>query len=362
MTCICGSDGKPVSDGPFYLANYTPGQGTTLKANPYWSGTKPGVAEVDFKFITDPVTEVEAMRTGEVDAIAPAFSQELLPLKNTPGIVFDQVPAYVLDHLEFREGKGASNELLRAPWMREAIALGINRQAIINAVFGRLAGAMRPQNNLIFSSTQKDYRPDFARWNYNPTKALAILKAHCAGEVVRRRPVPRTRRSGSASACRRPSTGAGRSATTRGRRPSSSSRPSYSRSASRSWTRPAAGNTVFDQIAAGNFDIVDFAWIGGSGDPGDWYDIYRCQGQSNYTGYCSHSVDTLLNAANGELDPAKRASLFQRADAIMATQVPMLPLFERPLVLIHRSNLLGMLANPASPGPVWNIEDWHWKK
>ena len=74
--CICGSDGKPVSDGPFYLANYTPGQGATLKANPYWSGTKPGVAEVDFKFITDPVTEVEAMRTGEVDAIAPAFSQD----------------------------------------------------------------------------------------------------------------------------------------------------------------------------------------------------------------------------------------------------------------------------------------------
>ena len=104
--CICGSDGKPVSDGPFYLANYTPGQGTTLKANPYWGGTKPGVAEVDFKFITDPVTQVEAMRTGEVDAIAPALAQDLLPLKNTPGITFDEVPGYVLEHLEFREGKG----------------------------------------------------------------------------------------------------------------------------------------------------------------------------------------------------------------------------------------------------------------
>ena len=362
MTCICGSDGKPVSDGPFYLANYTPNQGTTLKANPYWSGTKPGVAEVDFKFIADPVTEVEAMRTGEVDAIAPPFSQDLLPLKSTPGITFDEVPGYVLDHLEFREGKGASNELLRAPWMREAIALGINRQAIINTVFGQLAGGMRPQNNLIFFSTQKDYQPDFARWSYNPTKALAILKAHCAG-------------------------GTGPSA------PNSSNTKVWQCSglpATFNWTwkisndtwttteqivkaelrsigivvvdRPGAGITFFDQITAGTFDIAEFTWISGSGDPGDWYDIYRCLGESNYTGYCSHSVDKLLNAATGELDPARRASLFQQADAIMATQVPMLPLYQRPFVLIHRSGLLGMLESPATPGPVWNIEDWHWKK
>src|SRR5262249_32459691 len=36
--CICGNDGKPVADGPFYLSNYTKGQGTTLKANPFWYG------------------------------------------------------------------------------------------------------------------------------------------------------------------------------------------------------------------------------------------------------------------------------------------------------------------------------------
>ena len=32
--CVCGNDGKPVSDGPFMLTNYTRGQGSTLKANP----------------------------------------------------------------------------------------------------------------------------------------------------------------------------------------------------------------------------------------------------------------------------------------------------------------------------------------
>jgi peptide/nickel transport system substrate-binding protein len=362
MNCICGSDGKPVADGPFYLANYTPGQGTTLKANPYWGGTKPSVAEVDFKLITDPVTLVEAMRTGEVDAIAPAFGQDLLPLKNTPGITFDEVPGYVLDHLEFREGKGASNALLRAPWMREAIALGINRQAIINTVFGQWAGSIRPQNNLIFYSTQKDYRPDFARWNYNPTKALAILKAHCAAGSGPSAPNSATTKVWQCFGL--PATfnwswNIGRDAWTTTEQIVKAELRSIGVTVV---DRPFAGNPFFNQIAAGNFDIVEFTWISNDGDPGGWYDIYRCLGESNFTGYCSHSVDSLLSAANQELNPAKRASLFRQADAIMATQVPMVPLYQRPSVLIHRSNLLGMLENPGNPGPVWNIEDWHWKK
>ena len=41
--CVCGNDGKPVSDGPFILTNYTRGQGTTLKANPFWYGKKPAL-------------------------------------------------------------------------------------------------------------------------------------------------------------------------------------------------------------------------------------------------------------------------------------------------------------------------------
>ena len=31
--CVCGNDGHPISDGPFYMSNYTPGQGMVLKAN-----------------------------------------------------------------------------------------------------------------------------------------------------------------------------------------------------------------------------------------------------------------------------------------------------------------------------------------
>ena len=185
--CICGNDGRPVSDGPFYLSNYSADQGTTLKANPYYYA-KPKLAEVDFKFILDPNAEEQAMLGGQVDAITPSFGPVLLPLKGAPASSSTRHPATSSSTWSYAKAtrkrgraspRPASNVLLRAPWMREAIMLGIDRQRIINAVFGRLAGGMKPLDNALFFSTQTAYRPDFQRWNYDPAKALAILKKHC---------------------------------------------------------------------------------------------------------------------------------------------------------------------------------------
>ena len=49
---------------------------------------------------------------------------------------------------------GSTNKLLRAPWFREAIAMSIDRQSIINTVYGALAGGTKPMNNAIYYSTE----------------------------------------------------------------------------------------------------------------------------------------------------------------------------------------------------------------
>jgi len=369
--CICGNDGRPVSDGPFYLSNYSKDQGATLKANPYYYA-KPKLAEVDFKFIVDPNAEEQAMLGGQVDAIAPSFAPVLLPLKGAPGIVFDQAPGYVFEHLELREGnakagpsvnKAASNVLLRAPWMRQAIMLGIDRQRIIDAVFGRLAGSQKPLESALFFSTQTGYRPDFKRWNYDPSKALAILKKHCVPGSG-----PSTPSTGNTKIWQcagLPATfdwtwGAGRDDWTTSEQIAGGELRSIGIGITE---RPLPASAIFDPtigIPSGGFDVTEFRDFT-TGDPGDFSDTYRCFGESNFTGYCSHTVDALLKAASGELAPLKRARLFQKADAVMATQVPVIPMYQVPIVLIHRADLLGMRANPASSGPVWNIEDWHWR-
>ena len=368
--CICGSDGKPVSDGPFYLSNYTAGQGATLKANPYFH-SRARVSEVDFKLIDDEHALEQAVLGGQIDATSARLTPVWLPLTSAPGITFDQVPGYIFEHLELREGnakagpgvdKGASNVLLRAPWLREAIMLGIDRRQVIRAVFGPLAGHIRPLDNMVFYATERDYRPDFRRWDYNPRHALALMKKHCAAGTG---PATPNRNNTKIWQCAGlPATfnwewAAGRDDWTTTEQLAKSDLRSIGIGVNE---RPLPANVLFGPtgFASGHFDVVDFRDIT-SGDPGDWYDVYRCFGSGNFTGYCSHTVDSLLKAANGELDREKRSRLFQRADAIMATQVPMIPLYQVPALLIHRSNLLGMRMNPGVGGAVWNIEDWHWR-
>jgi peptide/nickel transport system substrate-binding protein len=367
--CICGSDGRPVSDGPFYLAAYTHGQGTTLRANPYFYA-KPHLSEIDFRLIPDVNVQVSAIEGGQVDAIFPGFLPDLLPLRTATGLTYEQAPSYALEHIELREGdakaassvsKGSTNVLLRAPWMRQAISLALDRQAMIDALYGPLAGGLKPTDDLLYFSTQAGYRDDFAALSYDPAKALAILKAHCTGGPAV--PSPSNDKVWRCS---------GLPATFRYVWPvTSGQRTTIEQMAKTDLAavgiavsdRPLAGNVVFGPggIPSGDFDLSEYAEFT-SGDPGDWYEVYRCYGSNNFTGYCSHSVDALLRAANGELEPEKRAALYQQADAIMAREVPAIPLFQKPLPIVRKSSLLGVGPNPGISGPFWNVEDWHWKR
>ena len=358
-SCLCGNDGKPVSDGPFLLTNYTKGQGITLRRNPYWYGAKPSLAEIDFKIITDTNTEVQAMRGGEVDAINPTFGINLLPLKSTPGVTFNQVPGLFQEHIDIQFGpKG--NPLLKAPWFRQAIMLGIDRAAIVKTVYGALAGNTKPLDNLVYYPVDASYRRDFARWNYDPAKALALLKKHC---------------SGGPSA---PSSG--NSATWTCSNVRASVRYTWTASNATRTTQEAIVNAQLKQIGieivdaalpanvvfgptgvpSGNYDLANFAWVT-LPDPAGFVPTWECGGLSNYLGYCNRKATKLLEQSQTELDPAKRAALFQQADALMANDVPSIPLYARPNPLVYKSAIAGMRNNPSQVGFTWNVEDWKWK-
>jgi peptide/nickel transport system substrate-binding protein len=366
--CICGSDGKPVADGPFYLASYARGQGSVLKRNPYFH--RPArLAELDFKVITDPALLAEAMRSGQVDAISPPFTTDLLALRGAAGLQVSLPPEFSLELMEIREGsapagpgvtKGASNALLRAPWLRQAIMLGLDRQAMIDAVYGPGSG-LRPVDSLLFFPNEAGYRPSFARWRYNPAKALALLRRHCTGGPATPDPAATRvwRCAGLPALFRYTWTSTAPARTT----VELIARANLKAIGIALTEQPLPPNLLFAPtgVPSGDFDLAQFAEFT-NGWAGDWYDVYRCLGPSSWTGYCSRSVDTFLNAANRTLDPEKQALLFQRADAIMATQVPVIPLFQKVDVLVHKRTLLGIAPNPGLSTDFWNVEDWHWKR
>jgi peptide/nickel transport system substrate-binding protein len=300
------------------------------------------------------------MRGGEVDAINPTFGINLLPLKSTPGVTYTAIQGLFQEHIDIQFGPKTSNVLTHAPWMRRAIMMGIDRQSIINTVYGALAGGTKPLNNILFYSTDSAYKQDFNKWNYSPTKALALLKAHCSGG-----PAAPDNNNNSYWTC------SGLPAKFRYTWTASNATRTNQEAIIKAELRSIGiqivdyslpANVVFGPtgIPSSNYDLANFAWVT-SPDPAGFVSIWGCGGESNYMNYCNRAATKLLEASNSELDPAKRTADFQKADAMMANDVPTIPMYQRPNPLIYKSDVTGMLNNPSSTGFAWNAESWGWK-
>ena len=42
----------------------------------------------------------------------------------------------------------------------------------------------------------------------------------------------------------------------------------------------------------------------------------------------------------------------------MATDVPVIPLYQKPTYLVYKTKLRGLVDNPTLQGPTWNTENW----
>lgn len=65
------------------------------------------------------------------------------------------------------------------------------------------------------------------------------------------------------------------------------------------------------------------SWGNGSLDPSDiMVPTLRTNGRGNYSGFSNARVDALLDSAETEIDPAKRASMYQEAQSIVNAEAP----------------------------------------
>jgi peptide/nickel transport system substrate-binding protein len=364
--CVCGNDGKPVSDGPYYMSNYTKGQGLTLKPNPFWYGHKPALKEVDFKLITDTNSEIQAMRGGEVDAINPSPQTALAQLVHQSGLKYSAIPGFTQEHIDINQG-GTAHPLLKQKWFRQAIMMGMDRHSLIVALFGQIAPGLKPLNNAMWELGSNAV-PQFTKWNFAPRKVIATMKAHgCTGG-----PAVPTRDNQNFWTCN------GQKAelrwnTTAGNQRRATSAAIFSQQLGAVGIKlnvgfePANPNFFSNRLPSHDFDLAEFAWLGGP-DPSGFDAIYQCQdnaknlGGSNYKLYCNKTVDGLIRAGDSELNPTKRTADFQKAAAIIADDVPIIPLYAPPSILVYKTAVKGMehSNNPTLLGPTWNIEQWHW--
>jgi peptide/nickel transport system substrate-binding protein len=324
-----------------------------------WYGHKPSIKTVNFKIITNVDSEIAAVKGGEVDAAAPQPVPAIAQLRSDKKVFFNVAPGNYLEHVDIEQGKSQTDPLARQSWMRQVLMMGINRAGIIKAALPGIPG-VKPLNSLLVFQSDSRYKNYFNKWNYNPQKAINQLKAHgCTGG-------PNSPTNGNTHYFKCGGQEAEfhfMYATDNARRAASFQiiQANLGAIGIHVIANGVPTSTLFGATGApaGNYDLTEFAW-GGSVDPGGSTAIWSCGGGENWLGYCNKGVTKDLNDALTQLNVKKRNKDFENADKGMSNDVPSIPLYALPSIIVYKKAIKGMTNNPAA-GFTYDIEQWHWK-
>lgn len=174
----------PVGTGPFLFKEWVQGDHVTLVRNDAYWGTEPALAEATFKFISDPNAAFAAMMAGDVDAF-PNF-----PAPETLG-QFEGDPRFkvIVGSTEGETILAMNNQQppLDNKLVREAIAHAINRQEVIDGLFG-----FGTPIGTHFAPHNPDYLDLTALSAYDPEKSKALLAEAGISDLTLRLALPPT--------------------------------------------------------------------------------------------------------------------------------------------------------------------------
>ena len=155
--------------GPFKAVSYTPGQTVVLdRFDAYW-GTKPQVQRMNIRFLPDPQTRLEALRSGQADFVVDlaANATSSLAANNNFRVVRSKPGRNFLIYINKTEGRVGADMAVR-----QAVAMAINTKDYTQAMFGGNAdpGRWMAPESVLGTSAQLVKAPVF-----DPKQATMVL-------------------------------------------------------------------------------------------------------------------------------------------------------------------------------------------
>jgi peptide/nickel transport system substrate-binding protein len=344
-------------DGPFIVSDYQSNNSVSFKPNPYWTGTKPGLAGITVRLLENTAALQANLLSGDVDmtpsGIGLSIDQAIaLQKSSSDRFRFVYEPQLSYEHIE----PNASNPMFQDVRVREALLRGIDVKSIVDRLFGGHAEVART----FINGLDSHYDPNLPLYGYDPARARTLLDQ--AGWT----PGP--------DGIRRNAAGERLSfefSTTSGNRV----RELTQQVMQSQWKAIGIEASIKNQPSRTFFGellkhrsfpgMVEFAWTGEIDLPpirlttpyipseaNNW-------GGQNYGGVSDPALDAAVDAAQYELDPAKQKVLWTQMQRIYTTKLLALPLYFREDPDIVPLWLDGFAATGKQTFVTYWAADWH---
>ena len=314
---------SPVGTGPFRFVSWTPGDHLVLEANADYFSGPPYLDRFEIHFLQASETDLGAARflARQVDVIEPSFDR-LAELSRADGVSLHRHQVLSLSFL----GLNVTAPPLDRPWVRQAIAHAIDRDALVREAPGtrREAAGILPPGIPGFTPEPKALR-------YDPEEARRILAdaGHAGGAGIP--PIRLENPSRSAVATR---------VLDRIRRDLEAVGLALE-IVPVSW--PDLG-THLDERSAPAFLL---GWVADLTDPDAFLrSLFEADGSGNYFGYASEETERLLDRGTSDRNPETRARTYRELERHVLHDAPIVPLYHTVGVIATHDHVRGLSPSP----------------
>ncbi len=352
---------QPLSNGPFRLTAWTPGQHATLSRNERYA-PRPRIDEIVVRFFASTTTLAAAMLAGEVD-VAPATggltTGEAARLVDTGRFQTSTAKSGSWAHVDFN----LDDPWLRDARLRRALAASIDRTGAVQGVFGpayTIADSFLPPVHPLFSPEAKaqGFDPvlaarlfDEAGWTRaadGATRSDEGVRKNAAGEELH---LVLASASGQADA-------------------------EKLLVVLQSQWRKAGVSVELDLRPFASFfqegvkkrgfkHLAFYAWTMGPTTTGDT--MWRADrvpakdnafAGKNIPGWRDDAVTKLLIDAEATVDEAERRRLLAVVQRRFVDELPSIPMYFKPSIAVFRTGVSGVQPTGTTTPTTWNAEAW----
>ncbi len=340
-----------ISGGPYEISNFIPGKELDLVRNPHYWGRKATIAKIAFLDDPNPSNYPSQLSNGTVNLVyTPAHNLIYYSLSQLHNVKTLVVPSLTVETLTFNVAKTPLSD----PKVRRAIALALDRKAIIANAIGSYDPRARPAGNNIYPQGVPEYQDNGTKYeSADPSGAVALL------------------------------TSDGYSRTQMGVMTKNGQPLVLSISVDNSdqqlldvenlivqqlsnigiVVNPVnypVGTLMGSVLSGGNFDMAIVSQPGSS-NAAYYAGRYLSTGSGsldNYSRYSNPQADALIAKANMELDPGTSASEYNQLDQLIWSDLPSLPLYSVPEILAYTSGYNFIGASGRSSTIFWDSSTW----